>query len=139
MKWIRWFVGVVAILGLAGLVYSTRQSVVTFAHLCDAQTWFLRAGFQCTPDCATGKLGSGFLLSRQSATWNEAGKLCKVGRMGPEWRGRVWVTFNTRQWQLQSIPEDAGTRRWGAIIAFGDPELLNELDGILTKSPLRIL
>ena len=130
-KWTRWLPGMLAILVLGALIYGANQSTVTFSHLCDAKNRLRGAGFQCTSDCENGTLGSGFLLSHQSVSWGEAGTLCKIGQMGPEWKGKVWVTFNSCRWQLKTLPENAGVRVWGSVIAFGDQDLLNEVDGVL--------
>ena len=134
MKWI-----VAGLAGLlltaAGVSYSSKQAATTFTRLNQAYNRLATAGFHCTADSATGKLGSGFLLSRASATWSDAASLCKIGPMGPEWKGKVWVTFDSSMWQLRTIPENAGVRQWGAVIAFGDEDLLNEVDSMLDPSP----
>jgi hypothetical protein len=138
---IRWVLaaGAVVVLTTAGLAYVGKQHEITFLHLSDAQAHFLGAGFHCTSDRADGTLATGFLISRQSLSWSEAGTLCKVGPMGPEWTGKVWVTFNSKHWSLASLPENAGMRVWGTVIAYGDEELLSEIDQSLEPLPFSFL
>lgn len=139
MKSSGWFIGTIVVAILGGLAYNSKPSESTFAHLCDAKSHFVQAGFHCISDSASGELGSGFLLSRENVSWLEAGTLCKVGQMGPKWKGKVWVTFNSERWQLRTMPENAGARVWGSVIAFGDEELLDEIDSALKKSPFPVL
>jgi hypothetical protein len=131
--------GAAVMLATAGLAYVAKHHEITFLHLRDAKTRLLGAGFICTSDRADGTLATGFLISRQSSSWSEAGTLCKVGPMGPEWKGKVWVTFNSNDWRLASLPEHAGMRVWGTVIAYGDEEFLSEIDGSLAPVPFSFL
>lgn len=121
--------GITAILLLlAGIGICFPHHDVTFERLQEAKSRLASLGFHCTSDCANGQLSCGFLLSRQTTTWSDVCELRKTGAMGPEWRGRVWVTLNPAYWQLESIPDQAGVRVWGAVVAFGDDELLREIE-----------
>jgi hypothetical protein len=133
-NWKGWLAGASILLAMMSLAVITKQSVVTFHHLKDAHARFSAAGFFCTSDRSNGRVGSGFLISRERVSWNEAGTLKKTGNMGPEWKGKVWVTFSPSYWQLETIPNHAGTRSWGDVVAFGDQELLSELDSVLASS-----
>jgi hypothetical protein len=137
----RWVIaaGAVVVLSTAGLAHVAKQHEITFLHLRDAQARLLGAGFHCTSDRADGKLATGFLISRESVTSTQVGTLCKVGPMGPAWKGKVWVTFNSKDWQLSSLPEHAGVRVWGTVIAYGDEDLLSELDDSLAPTPFSFL
>lgn len=118
---------------LAGAFYCTRNydDVIRFDQLPQAQARLANLGFFCTTDCADGQLSCGFLLSRNSSSWSDVCQLRKTGSMGPEWRGKVWVTLNPSCWELKSVPDQAGIRVWGAVIAFGDDELLREIEAAL--------
>jgi hypothetical protein len=107
---------------------------VTFRHLPDAKAALAAAGYFCISDSSAGEISTGFLISRQAIAWHEAGSLCKAGPMGRAWQGKVWVTINPACWRLLSIPDQAGTRVWGDVIAFGDDELLREIDTLLSAS-----
>ncbi len=131
MKWTLAALGAIVIVGLVTFGFRERQSDLAFANLADAKTRLMGAGFYCTPDSADGSLAAGFLLSRIPTTWNEAGALRKIGPMGPAWQGKAWVTFSTPIWQLHTLPEGAGLRSWGKVLAFGDETLLREIDGRL--------
>src|SRR5438552_1818261 len=129
----------VAALSLVGTAFVYPHHDVTFAHLRDAKARLTAAGFYCTADNAPGHISNGFTISREAITWTEAGLLCKAGPMGPHWKGKVWVTINTAGWGLETMPDDAGTRVWGAVVAFGDEELLGEIDELLSETTLGIL
>jgi hypothetical protein len=109
----------------------TRSPEVAFERIQDAQSKLASLGLHVTTDSADGQLSCGFMLSRTSATWTDVCSLRKNGAMGPEWRGRVWVTLNPTVWQLESVPERAGVRVWGSVVAFGDDELLREIEAAL--------
>ena len=58
--------------------------------------------------------------------------------VGPEWKGKVWVTQNPRNYHLQTIPDQADSRVWGEVLAFGDAPLLSEIDDALLESPIQL-
>jgi hypothetical protein len=128
MKWTLAIVGAMVICGLTAVGYYERESGMTFVNLAAAKAQLADAGFYCTPDGADGRLATGFLLSREPVTWNQVGSLRKIGPMGPEWQGKAWVTFSAPAWRLETLPEKAGLRVWGHVLAFGDEKLLREID-----------
>jgi hypothetical protein len=131
MKWTLAIVGATVICGLAAVGLYERETGVTFANLAEAKARLDETGFYCTPDSADGRLATGFLLSREPVTWSQVGSLRKIGPMGREWQGKAWVTFSAPVWQLQTLPEKAGLRVWGHVLAFGDDQLLRDVDGCL--------
>ena len=124
--------GALALMLLSGAVaHFTRGPEVTFARIQDAKCKLASLGLHITTDGANGHLSCGFMLSRNAATWTDVCLLRKNGAMGPEWHGRVWVTLNPSVWQLESVPERAGVRVWGSVVAFGDDDLLREIEACL--------
>jgi hypothetical protein len=126
----EWIMGLLALTVIAIAVWYPKAGV-PIHNLADAQQRLKAAGYHCIPDCANGRLSSGFAISRENMSWFQAGMLCKVGNMGPEWKGKVWVTVSTPAWRLCRIPDDADARVWGPIVAFGDQEILSEIDRVL--------
>jgi hypothetical protein len=118
-------------LALAASALFFNHHEVTFRRLPDAKAALAASGYHCVSDCAGGDIGCGFMISREAISWHEVGTLRKAGPMGREWQGKVWVTINPDCWRLQTIPDQAGARVWGAVVAFGDDELLRELDALL--------
>ena len=120
--------GAALLLLSAGVAFFTRPHDVAFDRC--KRRWLKLAllGFHVTSDCANGQLSCGFMLSRQASSWLDVCTLRKSGTMGPEWQGKVWVTLNPNAWQLESVPERAGVRVWGSVVAFGDDELLREIE-----------
>jgi|ERR1043165_1853403 hypothetical protein len=133
MKCTTGVVATLMILSLTALAFRPKTEI-TFHTLLEAKTRLLTLGVHCTSDRANGQLDTGLLVSRSAVTWSEAGSLRKIGRMGPQWKGKVWVTVNPQRWELQTVPDDASVRVWGDIVAFGDAEFLNEIDEALSRS-----
>ena len=132
---LHWYLasGPILLVALMSGAYLVRQPVTAFTQLPDAKARLLAAGFLCTTDSIHGKSGTGFLVSREPVSWGEAGSLCKAGEMGPRWKGKVWVTQSPRNYYLLTIPDDAGTRVWGDVLAFGDANLLSEIEDALVE------
>ena len=130
MRWTGWVIGTLVIF-LTGGFFLYPKTEMPFHNLREAQRYFAAAGYQCTSDCVNGQLGTGFLISRQSVAWSDVSCLCKIGNMGPQWQGKVWVTIHTPNWRLGAIPDDATASTWGELVAYGDQELLSELDNHL--------
>jgi hypothetical protein len=131
----RWNVGAAGALLLAlavgyGFTRNNHEDI-TFARIQDAKARLAKSGFYCTTDCANGQISCGFMLSRKASSWSEVCTMRKSGAMGPEWQGKVWVTLNPQAWQIESIPDQAGVRVWGAVVAFGDDEFLREIEAAL--------
>jgi hypothetical protein len=135
MKWMGWVSGLVLLGAVVSFPFCTQQPGVTFHHLQQAKARLAAAGFICTVDSAGGKLGSGFLISREAMSWCEVGSLCKTGAMGPQWTGKAWVTTNPANFNLETLPDRAATRAWGDVVAFGDDQFLAEIDAALAESP----
>lgn len=131
MNWKVGTCGAVVLAALAGIALYAKQHDVSFDRLQEAHARFSDLGYFCTADSASGRIGCGFLISRKAVTWSEVGSLCKTGPMGPEWEGKVWVTLNPEFWLLQAVPNEAGVRVWGAVIAFGDEAFLSEIEATL--------
>ena len=131
LGWQHWLAIAFAAAVVTIATYSSRPARARFDSLQAAKAKLDAVGFHCSSDQSIGGIGSGFCISRASVTVEEVASLCKVGRMGESWRGKVWVTLSPDCWQLQTIPEDAETRVWGSVVAFGDGEFLNEIDDLL--------
>lgn len=135
---IRWAIaaGAAMVLATAGVTVVSRQYEIVFEHVQEAQERLARAGFHCRSDRADGSIGSGFLISKEALSWIDVGSLRKVGPMGPDWKGKVWITINRPEWRQESLPDNAGLRCWGSVIAYGDEALLQEVDAALAPLPL---
>jgi hypothetical protein len=131
MSWKIWLAGGVSLLVLVSVTCYARPQVVAFSRIGDVHTQLVEAGYYCTSDSSSGMVTDGVMISRQPSTREEAASLCKVGPMGPRWQGKVWITVTKPTWSIETIPDEAGVRTWGSIIAFGDPELLRDLDAVL--------
>jgi hypothetical protein len=131
MKLMAWVSGSVLLGVLLGFHFYARQASATFHHMDEVKARLAAAGFICTVDSTNGTSGSGFLISRESVSWSEVGVLCKAGAMGPEWVGKVWVTMNPAHFNLVTLPDQAAMRAWGEVVAFGDDQLLQDIDAAL--------
>jgi hypothetical protein len=131
---VRWNLpaaGALVLLAAAGVCCFARHHEVRFLRLHDAHDRLKSAGFCCVSDREDGILSTGFLLSRRPLSWIDAGSLCKTTPMGPHWQGKVGVTVNNEHWEILSLPDRAGVRVWGKVVAYGDEDLLNEIDAAL--------
>jgi hypothetical protein len=120
------FLAVLAV-GLVFLSLLTPQPIF-FRDVGEASRCIQAAGYCVTSDRTDGVIQSGFLVTTQEATWEDANNLCKIGKMGPEWKGRVWVSQLAPGFCLGTLPDDAKPRTWGDVCAFGDPVLLEQLE-----------
>ena len=69
------------------------------------------------------------MVSRTPTTWTEVNGIAKVGPMGPAWHGKVWVTSRVSgSYPNAGMPYKAKLRLWGKVFAFGDEEVLDELE-----------
>jgi hypothetical protein len=134
-----WLICTTVLLTLTGYAVYAKPHGVSFQTLPEAKAKLDAAGFPCIADSSDGKLGTGFVVSREVTSWLEAGALCKAGPLGPEWKGKVWVGFNPHYYNLETIPDGAGVRIWGEIIAFGDADFLSQIDDALAGSLLHVL
>ncbi|HZZ78598.1 MAG TPA: hypothetical protein VFE62_08770 [Gemmataceae bacterium] len=120
--------GGIVLFALVGVTWYAGRETVNFQNLTEAKTFLTSAGFACYSDHVDGDIGTGFLISREPVTTGEVSLLCKVGPMGSKWRGKAWVTFISKDWRLASLPDGAAVREWGGVFAFGDEEVLREVD-----------
>jgi hypothetical protein len=104
---------------------------IVFANVTEASVNIKAAGFHCTSDRNDGIIQSGFLITTEEANWKVANDLCKVGKMGPDWKGKVWISYSGLTGTLCNVPDDATTRTWGGVCAFGDSNLLDQIEGTL--------
>lgn len=133
----RWLlIGAFVTLVLLG---SCLKRAIAFNKLDEARTTLRSLGYFCISDRSDGIIGTGFLVCRKELHWVEACSLSKVGKFGPEWRGRVWfAVIDDNNLELCGIPDWPGSRVWGNVVAFGDADLLDEIEGHLTPTPFRI-
>ena len=106
---------------------------IAFQDLGEASRCVKAAGYCITSDRIDGVIQSGFMVTTEEATWEDANGLCKIGAMGPEWKGRVWVTQLAPAFYLGTMPDGAKPRTWGDVCAFGDPVLLEQLEDKLQR------
>jgi hypothetical protein len=132
-NWKLLVAGAALLVGTASLGYCFKPASVSFRDLDDARTVLESHGFYCIADADDQVSNTGFMVSHESATVDEARGLCKVGKMGAAWKGRVWVTLNPAHFRLETVPDLAGVRMWGDIVAFGDEDLLREIDAALPR------
>ena len=52
--------------------------------------------------------------------------------MRSNWKNKVWIRSHAPG-LMPTIPDDAGTRVWGCIFAYGDPEFLDEIENRLCR------
>ncbi len=128
MKFKVWVAGAAVVLAFAGVSFYFKPHDVAFNGLHDAQAKLAALGYHCTSDAQNGQIGVGFMISREAIAWHDVGTLNKSRGMGPQWHGKVWVTLNPQYWRLEAVPEETGVRVWGSVIAYGDDEVLNEID-----------
>jgi hypothetical protein len=129
-----WIAGFCVVLGLALIVYLMMPpDPVVLRDLDTAKTSIEAEGFHCSTGRADDLPGNGFLVSREELPWQTANLLCKAGPMGPEWKGKVWVCQRVKE--IGNIaPENAIVSDWGGVVAFGDREVLSEIENSLRRS-----
>jgi hypothetical protein len=134
MKRRDWVAGVCLLLGLAAIAYvMLPPSPVMLRDLDAAKTSIEANGFRCASDRADGLPSTGFLVSRDELPWYTANGLCKAGLIGPNWKGKVWVCKHIEE--LPGItPENAIVFHWGGVVAFGDREVLSEIERSLRRN-----
>jgi hypothetical protein len=132
-----WLIGITA-LALLLLVawFLVPKSPTSFVSVHDASRRIAAAGFRCTGDRADGQLDNGFLVTREEIKWEDVAVLRKAGPIDEQWKGKVWVAYHSAR-QIYSVPDQAEVRLWGSVCAFGDGELLAEIEGALrhTREP----
>jgi hypothetical protein len=118
---------VCAVLATSGYWIGTESA--TFNDLNESYAVIAEHGFHCRSDRHDGRIASGYMVSRDPMTWADVNEVPKVGPMGAEWRGKVWVTsqMNMQCPQL-AIPDKAKLHLWGSLYAFGDEDLISEIE-----------
>jgi hypothetical protein len=133
MKRREWIAGiaVLALLGATAWLLMPRPDVA-FVTVRQASGSITAEGFRCTSDRADGQLENGFLVTREETNWREVNVLPKAGPMGPEWKGKVWITGVVPN-QIWNMPDGAAAKLWGGVYAYGDGAFLAEIEGALQR------
>ena len=89
----------------------------------------LQYGLHCRSDRNDGEIASGFMISRKPLAWEDVNEVPKVRPMRLEWQGKVWVTSHMNlQYPQVTIPDKAKLHIWGTMFAFGDEDIISELE-----------
>lgn len=105
----------------------------SFDNLQQACSLLRTAGYFCTSDRADGRIENSFVVCREPLTWEEGNLNCKSGPMGRRWKGRVWIIRSMPFTEMWTTPGDTEPRIWGKVWAFGDSELLAEIERLTFK------
>ena len=109
--------------------YWVSSDSATYRDLKQTYTVISQNGFHCRSDRYDGENASGFMISRKPLAWEYVNEVPKVGPMGSEWQGKVWVTSHMNlQCPHVTIPDKAKLHIWGTMFAFGDEDIINELE-----------
>jgi hypothetical protein len=128
----KWIVAAIAFSTVLIVPFSFKKQI-SFSNLAEAHSQINELGYCCISDRRDGVIENGFAVSREKLAWNDVNHLIKIGPRGPEWHGKIWLgVIEDDLSDLYSIPNWPGTRVWGNIIAFGDAELLDELEAQLS-------
>ena len=120
MKRTDWIMGTSVVAVLLLIVWLLwPPPAVSFDDLDQARASIAAEGFHCVSDRADGCIGSGFVVSREEATFGQVNLLCKAGPLGPGWKGKVWVRSHVpgRVWtaiQVYPAPTSANPD-WSAV------------------------
>ena len=140
MKWKLRALGAAVVLGVAVAIsifehrLAVDDPVIAFASTHEAFASVKAAGFCCTADNPGGRIDNGFLVSRMEFQWQAIFLMHKGIFSASEWKGKVWFARRTASARLQdAVPDGAGVRVWGNVIAFGDADFLDELERALKK------
>lgn len=134
MKRTRWLVVGMTVLILGLYWIFSAPTPIVFPSVNEASASIAGAGFHCTSDREDGVVSCGFLVTNEESNWKVANNLCKIGKMGPEWKGKVWVTYTNESGVLCIVPDDAATRTWGGVLAYGDARLLDQIEETLRRT-----
>jgi hypothetical protein len=110
---------------------AVRNKVAPVRDLPEARSRLEAAGFHCVSDEPAAGNMAGFQVSRTPSSRDEVVLLRKSGPMTAAWKGKAWITVTAPHWNLAAVPEGAAVRIWGHVIAFGDENLVGELDQVL--------
>jgi hypothetical protein len=126
-RWSLELFGFLCILSLAVLFLEQRQACA-FDNLHHAHTQLVKAGYCCASDREVGRLQYSFVLSPDALTRTDVVAMRRAGPMGRDWKGRVWIVAPASASAMVTAPGDVPPRVWGAVWAFGDRELLDEIE-----------
>jgi hypothetical protein len=129
--------GVAMLTAAAGLDRAVRTRIVPVHNLPEARSRLEAAGFHCVSDEPAAGNMAGFQVSRTPSAREEVARLRKSGPMTAAWKGKAWVTVSAPHWNLALVPEGATVRAWGHVVAFGDEQVMRELDEVLASPCLQ--
>jgi hypothetical protein len=133
MNWKTCLASGTVLLVMMSVAHYFKPRPVAARSIQDLHAELIAAGFTCTSDRSDGRIETGLLVSRDSLSTEEVNRLSKASTEGPGWRGKVWVTHTRPDWQLQIPSRDENVRRWGGIVAFGDEQLVRDIDALLSS------
>lgn len=133
MRWKRLSVGAAVAVGLLFCLVYFNPSI-SYTDLKQVRTELQDAGFHCTGDRANGVAGNGFIVSRKPVAWEAANVMWKAGPMGKDWKDKAWIAKTSSLTPLETTPGDQAPRVWGRVMAFGDEQFLNEIEGALKRT-----
>jgi hypothetical protein len=133
MKRKDWLLGFAVLACLLAIAwYLWPRASISYADLMEARTGIEAEGFFCTSDRTDGKICTGFMVTREPATADEANLLPRGGPMGPEWDGKIWVRKCTGA-TYWTMPDNVEHRIWGGVCVFGDKDFLAEIEAALLR------
>jgi hypothetical protein len=125
--WLLVSCGVLAVL----LTLNCTRNSISFTTLDNARTEIVAVGYHCTSDRKDGKIGGGFVVTREPLDWTEVCDLRRPDRPKQPWTGKAWVTWVDSLIPIPAGPDEQSARVWGKVVAFGDDAFLDELEGAL--------
>jgi hypothetical protein len=126
----RWSLGLFGIIGSVSVavLLLDQNRACAFESLQHAHVQIVQAGYRCVSDREDGQLQYSFVVSRDALTRADVVAMRKTGPMGPEWSGRVWIVAPVPDSAIETAPGDVPPRVWGRVWAFGDANLLDEIE-----------
>jgi hypothetical protein len=100
-------VGAVSILLICTVVLD-RRNKIEFKSLRESKSRLEAIGFHCIPDRSDGSWAAGFIVGRSPGSWEQVNTMCKSRPLGPDWKGKAWVSVNSPLWRSEHMPEKAG-------------------------------
>jgi hypothetical protein len=105
---------------------------IVYADMQEAWVGIKAEGFHCVADREDGLIGTGFMVSRERATFDDVTDICMAGPMKEHWKGVVWVRKHVQP-ENWTMPDDADMRVWGGVCVFGDKDFLAEIEAVLQQ------
>jgi hypothetical protein len=126
---IRAYIGAAVLAVLIAFLGSLlHRRATSFESLAQGYEMLRARGYHCIGDRHDGKIHGSFIVSRDRLTWNDVASMYMCGPIGPRWKGRAWVIRTAPTAIQYTSPGDAAPRVWGSLWAFGDEELLDEIE-----------